>query len=215
MKASIALLLFGLLVADRAAEGGTGCCSSFSTTPHLLVGRNPANSPAEDVRGDFTITVRNDANAVIPGVPVTLNFGTCSPDIVLSAIQTFPGVAIDCATKTVTVITDALGRATFRILGGANNPSGNAPGTSSACVELRGNGEFFANLQVAAIDQVGNLDGVHPNDLSVLISDINLGSIAERDDVNLDGVVNPGDLGAQITYVNQGRSAENTGSLCP
>jgi hypothetical protein len=191
--------------------------SSFQTTPIALVGRNAANTPAEDSFGQFAVTVRDAGNVPIQGATVTVNFNACTPDIILSRVQSFTGVSVLCngARGVVSGQTNSLGVVTFRILGGADNNSGNEPGATTACAELRANNVFFTNLAVAALDQTNNLDGVLPGDLSVLITDINQGNLARRSDVNLDGVVNPGDVGVMINHVNAGRSSQNTVALCP
>jgi hypothetical protein len=187
----------------------------------MITGKKSTNAPAEDARGQFSVTVRDGSNLVIQGATVTLNFNACTPDIILSRIQSFAGVSILCngVRGVVSAQTNNLGVATFRILGGSNNvlplAGGNNPGNQTACAELRANGVFFTNLAVSAPDETNNLNGVNGGDLGVLISDINHGNLAFRDDVNKDGAVNPGDVGTMITIVNQDASGENTAALCP
>jgi len=208
----------GMLLAGAAmAITPSAANSSFQTTPIMITGKNTANTPAEDVRGQFSVTVRDGSNLVIQGAQVTVNFNACTPDIILSRIQTFTGVSVLCngVRGVISAQTNNLGVATFRILGGADNNSGNEPGNTTACAELRANTVFFTNLAVAAPDESNNLDGVGPGDLSLLITDINQGNVARRDDMNLDSAVNPGDVGVMITIVNQGASSQNTAALCP
>jgi len=191
--------------------------STFQTTPIALVGKNAANTPAEDSFGNFSVTVRDAGNLPIAGATVTVNFNGCTPDIILSRIQTFTGVSVLCngARGVISGQTNALGVVSFRILGGADNNLGNEPGNTTTCAELRANNVFFTNLAVAALDQTANLDGVLPGDLSVVIADINAGNLSRRTDLNLDGVINPNDLATQISHVNAGRSVSNTLALCP
>ena len=219
------MLALGVLLAETATAqmdpcGNRGipppyCCTDVHATRTLVVGSNSANAPAEDVAGEFSATVRDCSNLPIAGATVTVEYGGCGPDLTLSAIQTFPGISFDCATKTVSVITNQLGVAIFRVLGGARNDVGNVPGNLTSCAVIRVDGVFLATSPVAALDQAGHLDGVKPNDLSVVITDINMGNTARRDDINLDGAITPVDVATMISYVNQGRSTENTGAICP
>jgi len=191
--------------------------STFSTTPIMITGRQSANTPAEDVRGQFAVTVRDGSNIVIQGATVTVNFNACTPDIILSRIQSFTGVSVLCngVRGVVSAQTNNLGVATFRILGGADNNSGNEPGNLGTCAEMRANGVFFTNLAVSAPDQTNNLDGVSGGDLSLVITDTNQNNLSRRNDMNKDGVVDPNDLGTMITITNQNASAQNTAALCP
>jgi len=193
--------------------------STFSTTPMMLVGKQSLNTPPEDSRGQLSVTVRDGSNVVIQGATVTINFNACTPDIILSRIQSFTGVSVLCngVRGVVSAQTNNLGVATFRILGGADNNSGNEPGYTGAvgCAELRANSVFFANLEVVAPDQTNNLDGALPGDISVVVTDFNQGNVSKRDDFNQDTVVALGDLGFLLTIVNSGTSAQSTGAICP
>ena len=215
----LALVLGVCVVAGSArAQTPSAACSTFPTNGIRLVGRNFANTPPEDVVGEFSVTVMGGSPCVvIPGATVTIDFSGCAPDIILSRIQTFTGVSVFCngPSGLITASTNGLGVATFRILGGAINNLGNMAGNPNVCAEIRCNAVFFADVEVAAFDQTANLNGVNPGDLAVVISDINHSNLARRSDFNLNGAVNPADLSAMVTVLLSGTSAQNTSAVCP
>jgi hypothetical protein len=199
-----------------AASTPSAANSSFPTTGILLVGRNAANTPNEDSAGEFSVTVKDATNTPIPGATVTVNFNACTPDIRVSRIQSFTGVSVICngVLGVVSAQTNALGVATLRILGGAQN-AGNSPGAAAACAEIRANGVFLSTVEAAAIDQTGGLNGALANDVSVVISDINNANPARRSDFNFSNSVLPNDLSVDIALVNSGRSSSNSAAISP
>jgi hypothetical protein len=179
-----------------------------------LVGFNAANTPREDAAGEFSVTVRDINNAVISGVKVDIEFGACTPDIRIANTQTFGTTTVDCLTKKVSQVTNVLGVATFRILGGASN-AGNSPGAAINCGAISAEGVFFSNVTIAAMDQTGGLNGVLANDLSVVVSDILNGASVGRSDFNFNDLLQANDLSVHVGYVLSNRSSAGTLSACP
>lgn len=205
----------GLVVAGVASAAVPNRAnSSFPASGITITGRNAANSPQEDAIGAFTVTVRDINNTVINGATVAVNFAGCTPDIRVSSVQSFTGLTVTCPTKVVSATTNALGVATFRILGGAVN-SGNSPGATFDCGVISANGVFLNNVTVAVIDQTGNLNGALANDVSVVVSDILNGATVGRSDFTFNDALQANDLALMAGYVLSNRSAQNTGTACP
>lgn len=213
---SLVLSVCGLLIAASASAIPIPSRdqSSFPARGVYLVGSNGATV---DAAGEFAVTVRGgDGQPMGPPLPVTVDFGACSPDIRL-APQTHPGVTMTGACY-VTATINTLGVATFRIRGGALNP-GNGPGAGYRCAVLSAAGVYLNNLSVATFDQAGNLDGVSGSDLAAWTSDFfaipqpRIG----RSDFNFDENLTGGDLAMLIGNFFSGGSAQNGGVLagCP
>ena len=206
------LSVLALTSSPGSASSPSRANSTFPTDGICLVGTNSASEV--DASGEFSVTVRHASNLPIQGSTVTVNFNACTPDIVVSSLQPFPGMSVVCngARGVVSGQTNNLGVATFRIAGGG---AGTSSGTLTACAEIRANNVYFSTVRVALLDQVGALDGANPNDLAVAITDINSGADLARDDLDYDGHSRPNDLANMIHRVNAGGSAHNTGAICP
>jgi hypothetical protein len=152
-----------------------------------------------DPRGEFSVTVRDINNVPVgPPATVSVDFGACDPDIRIAA-DTFGSMTVTGCVVTAPV--NALGVATFRIRGGANN-SGDSPGAPPLCAVMTANGVFFDNLTVATADQ-NSQGGVTAGDLGLLISDFFANPAPTpadvgRSDFNFDGVISGTDLGLLI-----------------
>jgi hypothetical protein len=175
-------------------------------------------SPPEDALGQFSVTVRDAGNVLLAGVVVTADFNACT-DFRLAQNQTFPGVSILCGSKVVSATTNALGVASFRILGGALNPAPAVTGATGTCVELRASNVFLRNVRAAAFDQDGLLNGVGGGDLSLLLADILPPPAANpnftRSDYSLDGAVGGGDLSIWLSDFFSSRGDSDTAPACP
>lgn len=128
-------------------------------------------APAAAPIGEFTVIIRDISNYEVPDVPVVIDFSGCGNDIRLAA-QQLPGTVVDCAARTLTRITDAQGRATFRIIAGS---SGAPSSVGHACAAVLGPdvyGTFglLANVQVSVFD-LDSQNGLTAADLSRFMGD--------------------------------------------
>ncbi|HYM80450.1 MAG TPA: hypothetical protein VEY91_03440 [Candidatus Limnocylindria bacterium] len=218
----VAVLTVGVATSASTALAGIPIPSPIhSTYPQksiTLVGRNDSNTPAEDSAGEFMVIVRNTDGFPSPGAEVTINFSNCTPDILVSDIQTFPGLSVTCdgAGPTVRAFANGQGVVWLRILGAAVN-AGNSPGAGPDCAVLRAQGVFFNTLTIAAFDQNSSAvqNGVRANDVAVVISDVLAKVVVGRSDFNHDEVVQIDDVPILISTLLSGRSAQNVASICP
>lgn len=193
-----ATLLSGalLLVAGVAMAGVPSAANSSLPTGIQFVG---SNGGVADVKGQAVVTVRDAGNNPVINSTVELLFGACATDpnsdLNLDDVQTFAGVAVNCAGNVVVAVTNASGQATFRIVGGANALPGNNPGINVACCTVRADGQVLGNLRVAAYD-LNTSGGVNAADQSLLLSTLFAGPAGYRTraDYNGDGTVNSADL---------------------
>ena len=137
----------GLMIAGAAQAGVPSAATSSMSTPWpgggpfsvstrcvSLVGHNGA---ATDDHRDFDVTVRDIANNVVAGATVRIEFGACSRYVVAAqasqhAYAGFAAPIVNGATRTVSQVTNALGVAKFRIVGGTCNfPGGNTSGVGT------------------------------------------------------------------------------------
>jgi hypothetical protein len=219
VRKALLLTALGLMVAGSAfALVPNRANSSFPPNGITLVGFNAANTPREDVAGEFSVTVRDINNAVLSGATVDIAFGACTPDIRIANTQTFGTTTVDCVAKKVSQVTNVLGVATFRILGGASN-AGNSAGAGFECGVISSEGVFFNNVTVAAFDQNAGsiLNGAIANDISVVVSDVLGNSTAGRSDFNFNDAVQANDISFEVNDVLSNRSLSNVGAAnaCP
>jgi hypothetical protein len=181
-----AFAALGLLGASAVFAG---CPSAYpSTVPCaiVLVGHNVSNTAA-DPYGAFSVIIRDAAYNPSQGLPVTVDFSACCPDIRLSNTQLGVGVSHVANSAIVTAVTDDTGTATFIVEGAASQGGGASTGTTGAsgCAQitvwcygvpfLLTNGIDHPTVLVSAPDENGAAGsaGVDVTDLSVWIEDKN------------------------------------------
>jgi hypothetical protein len=130
---------------------------------------------AADTFSPFTVHVHDIANIPIQGAIVVIDVSGCN-DIVFCSDQLAPGVIADCAKHTLRQTTNALGEATFHLLGGAKidyvrNPNGQA----CNCVKIYVDGENIVQpedepLNAGAFD-LDDDSGVIGSDLAMWLDD--------------------------------------------
>lgn len=169
-----------------------------------------------DPAGEFAVVNRDLANNPIPNSNITCDFSSCF-DLRIAATQPFPGLRVDCATRTVSALTDASGTARFRIVGGANNPGG-TPGAGFNAMKIYGDGVLFGSVNAAAADQ-NSFNGVDANDLAAFVTDALNGLAVGRSDYDGSGTVGPNDLAVWIKFFMGAGSVQGAASLpggtCP
>ena len=157
-----------------------------------------------DPTGKYTVVVRDAAGVVCPDVPVTLDFFACT-DTRLAIIQT-PDARLLCANDAITVVTNALGEATFTVVGASNAfPCGSPmcpPGPGAGCVRVCAGGVPLGNATAVVYDldgvSRGAENGINVLDIDYVRNEIacaNLGGPYKgRIDYNMDGIINAADL---------------------
>jgi len=165
----------GLLVSAAAMASVPSPCNSTIPCGISIVGNTGG---AADVKGQFSVSIRDLANNPVANASVVVDFSACCNDIRLSTTQLAPGVTLDVPTKTVRAIADAGGIATFIVMGGASE-LGATPATG--CAKIYADGVLITDgvckppsVQVAAYDLNGALlggAGVGPADLSRWLAD--------------------------------------------
>ena len=164
---------------------------SNSTIPAMIpvVGRDPNGVP--DPIGEVTVVVRDFANNPIEGAMVVLDFSACT-ELRICADAHVAGVFVDCPTRTVRRLSDAAGRAVFRVVGWSTAVPG-TPGAPHNSGKIYADGVLLGSVSVAIYDL--DAHGLSPSDLSAWLADFFSGNNPARDDYDGTGLVTAGDLG--------------------
>ena len=168
-----------------------------------------------DARGEFTIVARDIAHNPLPGTAVAIDFSGCTPDIRLCSVQSAAGTAVDCTGNVIHAVTDGNGQVTLRILGGANNATGGAPGAGFECARVSADGIWLAFVNVGAVDQDG-AGGVNPADVSLWLSDAFAfpATYVGRSDFDCSHTIDPADLSLLIQASLGGGSSQSCPQYC-
>jgi len=199
----------GVLVAAAAMAGVPSPANSSVPACFSLMG-SAAGSP--DAYGTFTITVRDLANNPINGSSVVLDFSGPHADMVPCDDQLNGAVLVNCVAKTVRQFTDALGQATFTVLGGSNG-GGNAVSIGSAS-KVYADGVLLASPGVSVFD-LDDAGGVGANDLSAWLGDFGSGFAYSRADYDCSGDIGANDLSLWLGVFGAGTSSESCTGSCP
>ena len=175
-----------------------------------LVARGPDGSA--DPLGTFTVMVRGYNNEPVENASVILDFRRCT-DLRVCSDQLDPNVLVDCISRTVRTLSDAQGRATFRVIGRAIN-TGACAGSIAPSMEVYTEGIHLETVRVAAFDQNG-IAGVNGDDFSLFMADYFSGQPFARSDYDGNGVVDGNDLSRWLAAYFAGGSAQSTGAVCP
>lgn len=145
-KATI-LVALGLVAASAAMAGIPDAAHCTVPTFVKVVGTN-VGTP--DVRGQFTVTVRDIGNIPVSGSVVTLNFVSCTDMKLCNGVS-----GATCGPAIVSATTNASGVATFIVVGGGLHPGGTFAGLTTPCIEIRASGYIIGS----AYAQVYDLNG--------------------------------------------------------
>jgi hypothetical protein len=218
-RRALLLSLGGLLLATAAMA--TPPSPGNSTVPPCisLVG---SKNGVPDPSGTFTVTVRDLANNPQSGATVTIDLQGCT-DLKLCADQLDPNATLLCdATHTqVSKLTNALGQATFIVLGVSNGYTGGANPHTNATT-LLGGGRIFANLMLIGSPTVSCYDldgsqGVGIGDLTAWLIDFGTFNAPPfgRSDYDCSGNVGINDLSLWLTEFGAATSPLPTQPVCP
>jgi hypothetical protein len=168
-----------------------------------------------DVRGEFTITVRDLAHNPIIGSSVVVDFNGCAVDIRVCSVQPVAGVTADCsgAVGEINAVTNGVGSVVLRIVGGARNTASGSPASPFKCATVYADGVNLGTINVGAFDENGS-GGVNPADIAVWLPDSFDGDFEGRSDFNCTGTVNPADLALLLGASLGGGSAASCGAYC-
>lgn len=147
-----------------------------------LVGTNPVGVP--DPLGSYTVLGP-------PGAVVVISFAACG-ELNVCSFQGGPGIVVSCAANTISGITNAVGVATFSIVGARIPGGGAAP--IGPCAPVTVDGAPAGVERVAAFDLNG-VGGVTAIDLGIWASDLVSGIAFTRSDYDGNGVIDALDLG--------------------
>lgn len=213
LRKAMLLACGGVLVASSAMAAVPSPADSDIPGGINLVGTNLG---VADVRGEFTIVIRDLAHNPIAGSSVVVSFDNCTPDIRICATQVTAGVTPDCASGPVgeiSGVTDGTGTVVMRIQGGANNVATGTPAAGFQCATVFADGVNMRAVNIGAYDQNG-AGGVTPPDVSVWLADSFDPDFEGRSDFNATNSVNPADLAQLLGVSLGGGSTASCGSYC-
>jgi hypothetical protein len=206
-------VVFGAAVAFAGVPSPT-----FSTIPERinLVGADAGTSTADagPLYALVTVTVRDLGANPIANSSVVLDFsGDVSDTRVGDALsQLYPGVVANCGTFGVSSLTDALGVATFVVMGGGKNPTGVAHAAGAG--KVYADGVLLGSINVGMYDLNGQ-DGVTLADLSLWSADYFSAANPDRANYDQVGGVDLLDLSVWGGTYFAGGSNVSSAAYCP
>ena len=150
VAAATLLLAAGL---SREALATTPVPSGSTSTIVAILPLGGFTAAGADPLCECVMIIRDIQNNPIPSSVVTIDFSACAAgEVRLGSVAHHPGLIVNCAAKTVSAVTNAMGIATFRIIGASNLSSGNEPGVGDWCATVRADGVLLASISVATPD---------------------------------------------------------------
>jgi len=212
--------LLGLTTATGSATAKCASPPNCEAPAHIVLVGMSHDVP--DVRGEFSVTVRDIANNPDAGEDVGIDFETCAPDIRIATVQPWAGLTVECTSQSPThatrvhAITDANGRAVFRIVGAATNHGG-APGSGFNCAYIFGSNceNVIAFVNIATLDEDGS-GGLNPADLSAWLADAFAYPVSYSSRSDLDGshTITPADFAILLQTSLAAGSTESAPAYC-
>jgi len=212
LRKAMLLACSGVLAASSAMAAVPSPADSQVPCGLNLVG---TTGGVADVKGQFSIIVRDLAQNPIAGSSVVIDFNACTPDIRVCSIQPHGGVTADCSGTVgeINAVTDGSGTVTLRIVGGANNPGGNPPGAGHKCATVYADGVNLGTINVGAYDENGG-GGLGAADLSAWLSDNFGGGYKGRSDFDCSNSVGAADFSLLLSASFGGGSTTSCGAFC-
>jgi hypothetical protein len=177
-----------------------------------IVARSPFGP---DPNGRFDVVIRDGAHVPLAGVTVTLALADCQ-DVRLCATPE-AGLAVDCALRSVSGVTDAEGRVTLYVVGGmtAGFTARNANDLAPRCVRVLADGAEIARVPAAVHDLSPAGIGLFSPDLSVWMERFGTGFHFQALDFGYDGGVGVSDFSILLDRFGQGYSTLGCAEDCP
>lgn len=168
-----------------------------------------------DVLGRFAVTVRDFANNPMDNMPVVVDLSRCA-DLRLCSDPLDPAIVVDCAARTAVTHTNALGVATFTLLGSSLGYASGAPSSQGAQgrVFVPPFQDYGVAVTVTAYDLDG-FAGLGANDLSMWLTDFGSGVPWARSDYDGGGSVGANDLSLWLEGFGHSWGGETCASRCP
>lgn len=211
-----------------AAADDPGPPNSIIPSRIEVLGVDGAGAP--DPAAAFEIFIRDLANQPIANSHVWVDFSNCS-DLRLSHQSSglvnpaLGAQVLDCPTRTVRGVSDAIGRVVLSVLGASINTAGpSAPGAGERCARFYADGVMLGFATVLIHDQNGGsglpgADGVEVSDLSRWLVDFGSGVYVGRSDYGpgSQGALTIDDLAVWLQRFGRGRSAGGSlgAGYCP
>lgn len=210
--AAAGLVLGGIaLHVVPCARAGTGPpCSSAPTIIRVVC----SNSGKPDsIGGNFSVIYRDIACNPTGGVLIRVDFSAC-PDIRIASNQLNVNAIVDCSSRSVSVLTNPAGIASFTVLG-----SSWAAGTYAAanCATIYAElspSQKLGSATVAALDLNG-FAGVSASDLALWLGDLGRAVYRGRSDYDGNGTISAADLAIWLGALGRGYGSSVSAAVCP
>jgi hypothetical protein len=213
------LALAGLacvMAAPLAARAGVPSPENCTWPTHVvLVGHGPAGvAGADSTFGQLVMVVRDVGRNPVPNAHVVLEF-TDYAEFRIASDQLDPRLAVDCASRSITTLTDGYGVARITVIGGGRSPAGPARENQAASIRIADMPYYGSRpLPCSALDMNG-VSGVDGADLSRWGADLFTGLDPTRADFDADGRVTGLDLSLWSIAFFSGGSAYSASDYCP
>ena len=204
----LALLTCALCCASTAIAQVPSPANSTIPNHVNLVGLGPAG--ADSVSGHCYVVHRDLANNPVPGAVITFDFSAVG-DMTIASDQPDPRLTVNCATRTVSAVTDANGRADLTIVG-AGIPG--RPASAQFQFHIYADGILLGSPTLSAFDLNGT-GGVDLTDLGLWLVDYVSGTNPMRSDFDGTGGVSLVDFSIWSAAFFHAGSPQSAASYCP
>lgn len=199
--------LAGALLLASPAAAQWPCMNCIFPGHVTLVSCGPTGP--DSVAGHCTAVIRDLAANPIAGVTVTLDFSSVG-DMAIALDQQDPRLAVNCATRTVSTLTDANGVASFTVLGRGLPAAASLRGS----LRIYADGILLGSPGVAVLDLDG-VDGLTLADFALWTADFFSATSPQRSDLDGNGSVDLADLSRWSAAYFSGNDARSAGPSCP
>ena len=215
VRKAAALAACGVLFGAAVAFAGVPSPGNSTIPARInLVGANAGVADSGPLYSLVTVTVRDLAANPIANSSVVLDFSGDVSDTRIgdATSQLYPGVVANCGTHGVSSLTDALGVATFVVMGGGKTPTGAAHAAGAG--KVYADGVLLGSISVGSYDLNGQ-DGVTLADLSLWSADYFGAANPDRANYDQIGGVDLLDLSTWgASYFGGGSNVSST-TYCP
>lgn len=160
-----------------------------------------------DPAGTFSVTARDAISHPIQSCTIEVDFSGCADSHIASQADQAANTSVDPARKSIRLLTNASGVASFTIAGsGVPGYSGTPSGLR--CARIYGDGILLGTVTVRVLDLDGS-GGVGLQDLAIIVSDYYSGATYGRTDYDCSGSLSLVDISVWATQFYSGHSAES------